>query len=129
MSEIPSIGRNPPYVVTFGIFVILCVPTALVKNLPGLLVLRFLQGFFGSPCLATGGASMGDVTSLIKLSYFITGWAGFATGGPALGPLISGFSVPAENWHWSLWEMLWLAGPIFIAMVSLKFHRSFHISS
>lgn len=31
--------------------------------------------------------------------------------------MISGFSVPAENWHWSLWEILWLAGPIFLAML------------
>lgn len=47
--------------ITFGIFVILCVPTALVNNFAGLLVLRFLQGFFGSPCLATGGASLQDL--------------------------------------------------------------------
>ncbi|KAL9107843.1 MAG: hypothetical protein Q9227_007358 [Pyrenula ochraceoflavens] len=98
LSEIPVIGRNPPYMATFGIFVILAVPTALVDNFAGLLVLRFLQGFFGSPCLATGGASIGDLYSLIKLPYFLTGWAAFATLGPALGPVISGFSVPAENW-------------------------------
>ena len=67
MSEIPSIGRNPPYMATMAIFVILCVPTALVDNFAGLLVLRFLQGFFGSPCLATGGASLSDMYSLIKL--------------------------------------------------------------
>jgi MFS family permease len=59
MSEIPTFGRNVPYVVTFALYVILCVPTALVDNLGGLLFLRFLQGFFGSPCLANGGASMG----------------------------------------------------------------------
>ena len=64
LSEIPVIGRNPPYVASFAIFVILCVPTALVDNFAGLLVLRFLQGFLGSPCLATGGASMGDMVSL-----------------------------------------------------------------
>jgi DHA1 family multidrug resistance protein-like MFS transporter len=81
LSEIPVIGRNPPYMITFGIFVILCVPTALVNNIPGLLVLRFLQGFFGSPCLATGGASIGDLYSLIKLPYYLTGWAAFATAG------------------------------------------------
>ena len=67
LSEIPSIGRNPPYIFSFGIFVILCIPTALVDNIAGLLVLRFLQGFFGSPCLATGGASLQDIYSLIKL--------------------------------------------------------------
>ena len=64
LSEIPIIGRNPPYIITFAIFVILCVPTALVDNFAGLLVLRFLQGFFGSPCLATGGATFGDLVGL-----------------------------------------------------------------
>ena len=116
ISEIPSIGRNPPYMITFALFVILCVPTALVEDFAGLLVLRFLLGFFGSPCLATGGASMGDLYSLIKLPYAICLWALAATCGPALGPMISGFSVAAENWRWSLWEMLWLAGPIWIVL-------------
>ena len=116
LSEIPSVGRNPPYIATFAIFVILCVPTALVNNFAGLLVLRFLQGFFGSPCLATGGASLGDIFSLIKLPYALSLWALFATGGPALGPIISGFSVPKTNWHWSLWELLWLAGPAFLLL-------------
>lgn len=117
LSEIPIIGRNPPYMITMGIFVILCVPTALVDNFAGLLVLRFLQGFFGSPCLATGGASLQDMYSLIKLPYVLCLWALAATGGPALGPIISGFSVSAENWRWSIWEMLWLSGPVFIMML------------
>ncbi|KAK3716829.1 hypothetical protein LTR37_006179 [Vermiconidia calcicola] len=116
LSEIPSIGRNPPYIISFGIFVILSIPTALVNNVPGLMVLRFLQGFFGSPCLATGGASLQDMYSLIKLPYVLCLWALAATCGPALGPVISGFSVPAMNWHWSLWEILWLSAPIFLAM-------------
>jgi DHA1 family multidrug resistance protein-like MFS transporter len=47
--------------VTFAIYLILSVPTALANNLGGLLVLRFLQGFFGSPCLANGGAIMQDL--------------------------------------------------------------------
>ncbi|CAK4034834.1 Caffeine resistance 5 [Lecanosticta acicola] len=117
LSEIPSIGRNPPYMITMAIFVILCVPTALTPTFAGLLVCRFLQGFFGSPCLATGGASLQDMYSLIKLPYVLCIWAFAATCGPALGPLISGFSVAAENWRWSLWEMLWLAGPVFLAML------------
>lgn len=33
---------------------------------------------------------------------------------PALGPMLSGFAVVAENWRWSLWEILWLAGPVFL---------------
>jgi DHA1 family multidrug resistance protein-like MFS transporter len=116
LSEIPIIGRNPPYIISYAIFVILTIPTALVDNFAGLVVLRFLQGFFGSPCLATGGATLQDVYSLIKLPYVLSLWAFAATCGPALGPIISGFSVAAKNWRWSLWEMLWMNGPIFLAL-------------
>lgn len=65
----PFIGRNIPYITTFFIFVILCIPTALVDNMAGLLALRFLQGLFGSPCLASGGASMQDMVSHIRILY------------------------------------------------------------
>ena len=82
--------------------------TTHVENFPGLIVLRFLLGFFGSPCLATGGASLQDIFSLIKMPYVMSTWALAATCGPALGPIISGFSVVAENWRWSQWELLWL---------------------
>ena len=116
LSEIPSVGRNPPYLITFAIFVILLVPAAVVDNFAGLVVLRFLQGFFGSPSLATGGATLQDMYSLIKLPYALSLWALSATCGPALGPIISGFSVAAENWRWSLWELLWLSGPIWILL-------------
>jgi MFS transporter, DHA1 family, multidrug resistance protein len=64
LSEIPVFGRNVPYMVSFALFVILCVPMALVDNYAGLLVLRFLTGFMGSPCLATGAASMQDMVSI-----------------------------------------------------------------
>ncbi|KAF2653747.1 MFS general substrate transporter [Lophiostoma macrostomum CBS 122681] len=116
LSEIPIIGRNPPYIISYAIFVVLLVPTALVDNFAGLIVLRFLQGFFGSPCLATGGATLQDIYSIIKLPYVLSLWAFAATCGPALGPIISGFSVQAENWRWSLWEMLWLNGPVFLSL-------------
>lgn len=61
LSEIPSIGRNWVYFPTFFLFVILSIPLSVVDNYAGLLVLRFLTGFFGSPCLANGGASIGDL--------------------------------------------------------------------
>jgi DHA1 family multidrug resistance protein-like MFS transporter len=48
ISEIPVVGRNPPYMITMGIFVALCIAAPLVDNMAGLLVIRFLQGFFGS---------------------------------------------------------------------------------
>ncbi|SLM39532.1 major facilitator superfamily transporter [Lasallia pustulata] len=116
LSEIAVIGRNPVYIATFALFVILSIPTALVNNFAGLLVLRFLQGFFGSPCLANGGASMQDMYSLLHLPYLMTAWVSAAYCGPALGPLLSGFAVAAQGWRWSLWEIVWMAGPVFVLL-------------
>ncbi|KAI5361852.1 Putative major facilitator superfamily, MFS transporter superfamily [Septoria linicola] len=116
LSELPHVGRNPSYIIGFAIFVILCVPTALVDNFAGMLVLRFLMGFFGSPALASGGASYGHIYGPLHLPYAIALWAGGASAGPALGPLISNFAVVAENWRWAFWELLWLSGPVFLAM-------------
>ncbi|KAI6829209.1 MFS general substrate transporter [Hortaea werneckii] len=117
LSEIPSVGRNWPYITTMIVFVILCVPTALVENVGGLMVLRFLLGFFGSPALATGAASLADMYSLLHLPYFLCLWALAATSGPALGPVISGFSVPVKGWRWSSWEILWLSGPVLVVLI------------
>jgi DHA1 family multidrug resistance protein-like MFS transporter len=78
LSEIPVIGRNPVYIVTMFLFVIISIPTAFVNNFAGLVVLRFLQGFFGSPCLASGGASIGDMYSLMALPYAMMAWVSAA---------------------------------------------------
>lgn len=63
LSEIATVGRNWIYIPTIFLFVILSIPLALVDNFAGLLVLRFLTGFFGSPCLANGGATVSDMVS------------------------------------------------------------------
>lgn len=126
LSEIPVIGRNWPYIVTMTMFVVICVPTALVDNIGGLLVLRFLQGFFGSPALATGAASLADIFPMIYLPYALCLWAMADTSGPSLGPVISGFSVPAETSRWSLWEILWLAGPVLVVMILFLPETSVH---
>ncbi|KAJ5301854.1 hypothetical protein PENANT_c002G10957 [Penicillium antarcticum] len=116
LSEIPVIGRNPVYIVTMFLFVIISIPTAFVGNFPGLMVLRFLQGFFGSPCLASGGASIGDLYSLMSLPYAMMAWVSAAYCGPALGPLLSGFAVPVKGWRWSLFISIWASAPVFILM-------------
>ncbi|OAQ71253.2 cycloheximide resistance protein [Pochonia chlamydosporia 170] len=116
LSEIPRIGRNPVYIITMFLFVILSIPTAFAPNFAGLMVLRFLQGFFGSPCLASGGASIGDMYSLMAMPYGLVMWVSAAYCGPALGPLLSGFSVPVKGWRWSLFESIWASSPILLAM-------------
>lgn len=36
LSEVPAIGRNQPYAISGFLFIILCIPTALIKNFAGL---------------------------------------------------------------------------------------------
>ncbi|KAK4869318.1 hypothetical protein LT330_006318 [Penicillium expansum] len=117
LSEIPHIGRNPVYIITFGIFIVLSAIAAICKSFPGFLVVRFLQGFFGSPCLATGAASLSDMFSVIYMPYTLAAWSGAMYCGPALGPLLSGFSVSIKGWRWSMWEIVWLAGFVFVLLV------------
>ncbi|KAL2850083.1 major facilitator superfamily domain-containing protein [Aspergillus pseudodeflectus] len=118
LSEIPApaVGRTLPYIVTYILFAILCVPMSLVNNIGGILVLRFLLGFFCSPCLATPGASYGDFYGATAMLYVIALWGGGAMPGPALGPLVAGFAVQAKGWRWSSWELLWLSAPIMALM-------------
>ena len=110
MSEIPQIGRNPIYIGTLAVFVIFQVPTALAVNFAMLLCFRFLTGFIGSPVLATGGASIGDMFAPNKRAYGIGIWGIAAVCGPVLGPLVGGFAAQAEGWAWTIWELMWLCG-------------------
>ncbi|KAJ4361091.1 uncharacterized protein N0V89_001660 [Didymosphaeria variabile] len=59
---------------------------------------------------------MGDMFSLLYKPYAMAFWVSAAFAAPALGPLLSGFAVYAKNWRWSQWEVLWMAGPIFLLM-------------
>ena len=97
MSEIPQIGRNPVYIGTLALFVVLQVPTALAVNFGMLLAFRFITGFVGSPSLATGGASIGDMYTPSKRTYGIAVWGIGAVMGPTMGPLVGGFAAEAKG--------------------------------
>ena len=74
MSEIPAIGRNPVYIGTLLVFVALQAPTARVNSIGAVIPLRFLAGFFGSPALATGGASIADMYTPKYRAHGIAIW-------------------------------------------------------
>ncbi|KAL2817193.1 major facilitator superfamily domain-containing protein [Aspergillus granulosus] len=114
LSEIAPVGRNAPYIITLFIYTMLWIGAAMVQNFPGYLVLRFLTGFFGSPALATGGASFADMYPLLEVPYAIVFWGAATVVGPALAPVIANFSAPATSWHWVSWEMLWISAPVLL---------------
>ncbi|GEQ67883.1 hypothetical protein JCM33374_g1549 [Metschnikowia sp. JCM 33374] len=116
LSEDARFGRSSIYIVTLFLFFILQVPTALVKDITSLSVLRFLAGFFASPCLATGGASIGDVTPIPYMPMSLAGWAAGCVCAPTLGPLIGAALVVSGGYHWPFWFVCIASGTLFVVL-------------
>lgn len=91
MSEVPFIGRGPVYLATLAVFVAFQGATVRSNSFGMLMAFRFLTGFFGSPVLATGGATCADLYRPSKRAYAISVWGVAAVCGPALGPVIGGY--------------------------------------
>lgn len=117
MSEMGTVGRNIAYMSSFLIFIVLTAVGCGVSNFPGLIVIRFLQGFFGGPVLATGPASAGDIYPPNKVPYAVSCWAVFGYAGPAIGPLMAGFAVTLSTWRWAFYETLILSGFTFVLLL------------
>ena len=106
----PFFGRNPIFIGTLLVSVLLQLGVIFAKNFGMLLAFRFLTGFVGSPVLATGGAAIADMYEPKKQAYGIGIWGIAAICGPVFGPLVGGFAVENEDWRWPIWELMWLSG-------------------
>ncbi|KAL1301856.1 hypothetical protein AAFC00_006041 [Neodothiora populina] len=110
ISEIPYFGRSPIYLGTLFVFVFFNFGVVYAQNLGMLLAFRFLTGFFGSPVLATGGASLADMYTPNKRAYPFAFYGVANVMGPTVGPLIGGFAAQYKGWKWPIWELIWLSG-------------------
>ncbi|TIA62339.1 putative caffeine resistance protein 5 [Aureobasidium pullulans] len=118
MSEIPQIGKNPIYMSTLFAFVFLnfgVICESLQDTTPQ--IKGCWMGFFGSPVLATGGASLADMYVPRKRAYAIAIWGISAICGPVLGPLVGGFAAQHEDWTWPIWELVWLSGFCWVVLM------------
>lgn len=126
LTEIPAVGRNPVYFFSFIIFFALSFPTAVVNDFGGLLALRFFQGFFSSPAIGIGGASITDVYAFLYAPYGLGWWVYSFWAGPAFGPMIGGFAATAKGWRWPLWEIVWISAPMVLILLILTPETSSH---
>ncbi|EGW33117.1 uncharacterized protein SPAPADRAFT_60428 [Spathaspora passalidarum NRRL Y-27907] len=118
LSENAAFGRNSIYIYTLALFVILQIPTALVDNIAGLCILRFLAGVFASPCLATGGATVADVLTPPYVPVGLASWALGAVCGPSFGPFFGSILVVKGGWRWTFGFMAIVSG---FALIVLSF--------
>ncbi|PYI23482.1 MFS general substrate transporter [Aspergillus japonicus CBS 114.51] len=119
MSEIPSIGRSVVYFSSFMVFIVITVGAASVDSFSTFVFLRSIQGFFGSPCLANGAASMYDMFDETQYPYALGLWTAAAYCGPALGPLLTDHLVHQLSWHWSIWLIACMSAPVGVLLFVL----------
>ncbi|KAL9109684.1 MAG: hypothetical protein Q9227_005722 [Pyrenula ochraceoflavens] len=92
----------------------------LAQNFGTLLVCRFLAGTFASPALAVGAGTNSDVWSsydralasaiLMLVPFF----------GPAIGPVVGGFSAEWKGWRWTQWTILMIMGAAYLFSLAQK---------
>ncbi|SCU88402.1 LADA_0E09934g1_1 [Lachancea dasiensis] len=117
LSEVASIGRQQIYIITLFFFMIFQIGAATVRNIGGLIVIRFISGVLCSPSLATGAGSMGDFIDPQMVPIFIGLWAVGAVAAPVLAPLLGAAMTVAENWRFIFWLLMWLAAATLILLV------------
>ncbi|KAI5201823.1 multidrug resistance protein-like protein [Aureobasidium subglaciale] len=117
LSEIPQIGRNPIYISTLVVFVFFNFGVVYAKNIGMLLAFRFLTGFFGSPVLATGGASLADIYTPAKRAYALAIFGIANIMGPSLGPVMGNWAAQYKGWTWPIWIIIWISGPCLVFLI------------
>ncbi|TFK37419.1 major facilitator superfamily domain-containing protein [Crucibulum laeve] len=98
-------GRRNVYLISFGIFCLLNISCALVKNMAGLIVLRFLAGLAGSAGPSLGGGTVGDMFRREERGGAQAVYRFGPTFGPAIGGLIGGYISQHTGWRWLMWIM------------------------
>ncbi|KAH9909714.1 putative MFS multidrug transporter [Xylariomycetidae sp. FL2044] len=102
MSEL--YGRRRPLFLGYAVFIIFQVPVAVARNLPTVLVFRFLMGFFGASSLAVIGGALADIWDPVDRAVALSVWCCATTAGPTLGPIVGGFLVDSYlGWRWTAW--------------------------
>lgn len=66
-----SVGRNGVYIPGLFLFVLFQMPPVLATNIETIMLFRFFAGAVGSPAMATGGASLGDVFDSRAMPYVV----------------------------------------------------------
>lgn len=124
MSENPSIGRAPIYILSHFAYIVLQIPQswgAATRSFPALAVLRFLTGVLASPVLAVGSASCGDIMNVPYLPMAIVVWSASSIAGPCIGPVIgAALTNASKSWHWCFrFQMILGIGSFVVCLIFL----------
>lgn len=118
-SDIPKIGRSTPYWISMLGLVLFNVGAAKAESYGTLITCRLLGGIFGSPALATGGATLGDIWEAFALPKAISLWASAGVCGPVLAPVMAGWAAQNISWRLPYWLFVAISGLGLIVSLTL----------
>ncbi|KAI9730767.1 MAG: hypothetical protein M1835_003552, partial [Candelina submexicana] len=112
-------GRSAIYLVTFPMYSLFILGSALSQNFASLVICRILAGFFGGPSLVLIEGTFADVWSAdYTITYYsFLGLASYI--GAALGPVIGGFVFAAKGWRWTQYVTLMMALAAYLLSMGL----------
>ncbi|KAF2178637.1 MFS general substrate transporter [Zopfia rhizophila CBS 207.26] len=110
-------GRNPIYMWSWLVLVILQIPAALANSMPTLIGIRFLQGFAGSAPLTNTGGTVADLWERDYSGAPMAIYGLSSTLGPPLALPITGYLAQYKGWRWLFWFFMAVLGTAWIIMV------------
>ncbi|RFU74475.1 major facilitator superfamily transporter [Trichoderma arundinaceum] len=110
-------GRRPIYLVSWTMYVIWLIPSAVAKNIATMLVARFFDGLAGSAFLTVSGGTVGDLFARNELQMPMAVFSIAPFIGPSLGPILGGFINYYAHWRWTYYVLLIWAGVMWFAIV------------
>ncbi|KAL6820454.1 major facilitator superfamily domain-containing protein [Trichoderma sp. SZMC 28015] len=112
-------GRRPIYLVSWTMYLIWLIPSAVAKNIATMVVVRFFDGLAGSAFLTVSGGTVGDLFARHELQLPMAVFSIAPFVGPSLGPLLGGFINYFTHWRWTYYVLLIWAGVMWVAIVVL----------
>lgn len=101
-----AFGRRMVYLTGIPLFALFTLGSGFANNITALCILRFLSGIFGSPGLAIGSATLSDMWKPAERATPMSIYVTTPFLGPAIGPLVGGFTAEAKGWRWTMWVLL-----------------------
>ncbi|TVY62907.1 Efflux pump atB, partial [Lachnellula suecica] len=118
-------GRRPIYLVSFTMFFVWIIPSAVAKNIQTMLIARFFDGISGSAFLSVAGGTVGDMFNREQLQFPMLIYTASPFVGPSIGPLFGGFINQYTTWRWTFYMLLiWSAGNL--AAIALLVPETYH---
>ncbi|KAF2101507.1 MFS multidrug transporter-like protein [Rhizodiscina lignyota] len=115
-----NFGRRGTYVPCMLLFGLFTLGAGLSQSIASLTICRFFAGVFGSPVLSVSAGTMADIWTPQQRPIPLATLTMIPFLGPSLGPLISGFVIPATSWRWSQWIICILAATSLLFALGMK---------